>query len=56
MIALHSRLTLIAEPLIEYRVHAGQQLGVGGNAVNGEARDDTLRDAATVLRARGAPV
>ncbi len=30
MIALHSRLTLIPEPLIEYRIHAGQQLGVGG--------------------------
>lgn len=46
MIALHSRLTLIAEPLIEYRVHAGQQLGVGGNAVNGEApttRSETRR-------------
>jgi len=30
MIALHSRLTVIPEPLIEYRIHAGQQLGVGG--------------------------
>lgn len=29
MLALHSRVTLIAEPLIEYRIHAGQQLGVG---------------------------
>jgi hypothetical protein len=28
MIALHSRLGLVAEPLIEYRIHAGQQLGV----------------------------
>jgi len=28
MIALHARLTLIAEPLIDYRVHASQQLGV----------------------------
>jgi glycosyltransferase involved in cell wall biosynthesis len=28
MIALHSRLSLVAEPLIDYRVHAGQQLGV----------------------------
>ncbi|MGA8742946.1 MAG: hypothetical protein WB561_17295, partial [Terracidiphilus sp.] len=28
MIALHSRLGLIAEPLIDYRIHAGQQLGV----------------------------
>ena len=32
MIALHSRLSLISEPLIEYRVHAGQQLGVGSPA------------------------
>jgi glycosyltransferase involved in cell wall biosynthesis len=30
MIALHSRLALIPEPLIQYRIHAGQQLGVGG--------------------------
>lgn len=37
MIALHSRLTLIDEPLIEYRIHAGQQLGVGSAAVNAEA-------------------
>lgn len=29
MIALHSRLSLVPEPLIEYRIHAGQQLGVG---------------------------
>lgn len=28
MIAIHSRLGLIAEPLIDYRIHAGQQLGV----------------------------
>ncbi len=28
MIALHSRLTLISEPLTDYRVHVGQQLGV----------------------------
>lgn len=28
MIALHSRLSLISEPLIEYRIHGGQQLGV----------------------------
>ena len=37
MIALHSRLTLIAEPLIEYRIHAGQQLGVSLNTVHTEA-------------------
>ncbi len=29
MIALHSRLSLIPEPLTDYRIHAGQQLGVG---------------------------
>ena len=28
MIALHSRWSLIPEPLTEYRIHAGQQLGV----------------------------
>ena len=28
MIALHSRWTLIPEPLIDYRIHAAQQLGV----------------------------
>jgi cellulose synthase/poly-beta-1,6-N-acetylglucosamine synthase-like glycosyltransferase len=28
MIALHSRLTLIPEPLTDYRIHTGQQLGV----------------------------
>lgn len=38
MIALHSRLTLVAEPLIEYRIHAGQQLGVSGTALNLESR------------------
>lgn len=32
MIALHSRLRLIAEPLIDYRIHAGQQLGVNSAA------------------------
>lgn len=31
MIALHARLSLIADPLIEYRIHAGQQLGVVGS-------------------------
>src|SRR3569833_2375907 len=31
MLALHSRLKLIAEPLIEYRIHAGQQLGVSSS-------------------------
>jgi hypothetical protein len=33
MIALHARLTLIAEPLIDYRVHASQQLGVETHTV-----------------------
>lgn len=37
MIALHSRLTLIPEALIEYRIHAGQQLGVGAGASTGES-------------------
>jgi glycosyltransferase involved in cell wall biosynthesis len=41
MIALHSRLGLVAEPLIDYRVHAGQQLGVSraieAQSANGEA-------------------
>ena len=31
MLALHSRVMLIAEPLIEYRIHAGQQLGVSSS-------------------------
>lgn len=46
MIALHSKLNLIPEPLIEYRIHAGQQLGVGGSAVNAESagmRTETRR-------------
>lgn len=43
MIALHSRLSLISEALIDYRIHAGQQLGVGSAAPvsqsgNGETR------------------
>jgi glycosyltransferase involved in cell wall biosynthesis len=32
MIALHSRLGLVSEPLIDYRIHAGQQLGVNSTA------------------------
>ena len=35
MIALHSRLSLVAEPLIDYRIHAGQQLGVATTGVQG---------------------
>ena len=37
MIALHSRLGLITEPLIDYRIHAGQQLGVAASG-RGETR------------------
>lgn len=39
MIALHSRLTLIPEPLVEYRIHAGQQLGVGGTQSTAGSRE-----------------
>ena len=38
MIALHSRLGLVAEPLIDYRIHAGQQLGVS-SAINVQRAD-----------------
>ena len=42
MIALHSRIGLVSEPLINYRIHAGQQLGVAeGQATNG--RGETRR-------------
>lgn len=37
MIALHSRWSLIPEPLIEYRIHAGQQLGVGASPLSATA-------------------
>ena len=44
MLALHSRLTLIPEPLIEYRVHAGQQLGVSNSQeAQGAARRSETR-------------
>ena len=45
MIALHSRLTLIPEPLIEYRIHAGQQLGVASSqqAQGAAKRSETRR-------------
>lgn len=43
MIALHSRLTVISEPLIEYRVHAGQQLGVIFNTTTTGLRGETRR-------------
>lgn len=42
MIALHSRLGLIAEPLIDYRIHAGQQLGVAESPV-ANGRGETRR-------------
>ncbi|MFZ0743911.1 MAG: glycosyltransferase family 2 protein [Terracidiphilus sp.] len=31
MIALHSRLGLIPEPLMSYRIHSGQQIGIGSS-------------------------
>jgi len=37
MIALHSRLTVASEPLIEYRIHAEQQLGVETHAAGRRA-------------------
>jgi glycosyltransferase involved in cell wall biosynthesis len=45
MIALHARLSLIPEPLIEYRIHAGQQLGVGNAAGSARGgRTETRRE------------
>jgi hypothetical protein len=38
IIALHSRLTCVNEPLLQYRVHAAQQLGVGGFNRQSESR------------------
>lgn len=43
MLALHSRLTLISEPLIEYRIHAGQQLGVGTSQAAQRGNRETRR-------------
>ena len=43
MIALHSRLTLVLDPLVEYRIHSGQQLGVGVNAESAGSRAETRR-------------
>jgi len=43
MIALHSRLSLIPEPLIEYRIHARQQLGVGQSTQSPGSRGETRR-------------
>src|SRR5262249_13242579 len=42
MIALHSRLGLAAEPLIDYRIHAGQQLGVN-STVRAQSNAETRR-------------
>lgn len=43
MLALHSRMTLITEPLIEYRIHAGQQLGVGTSQAAQRGNTETRR-------------
>jgi glycosyltransferase involved in cell wall biosynthesis len=43
MLALHSRVTLIAEPLIEYRIHAAQQLGVGTSNAAQRSSGETRR-------------
>ena len=45
MIALHSRLTLIPEPLTDYRIHTGQQLGVddGPSAQARSSKPETRR-------------
>jgi glycosyltransferase involved in cell wall biosynthesis len=41
MIALHSRLSLVTEPLIDYRIHAGQQLGVSSASSTQGAHAET---------------
>lgn len=43
MLALHSRVAIISEPLIEYRIHAGQQLGVGSSQTMQNASRETRR-------------
>ena len=43
MLALHSRIALISEPLIEYRIHAGQQLGVGTSHAAHRGNRETRR-------------
>ena len=51
MLALHSRVTLISEPLIEYRIHGGQQLGVGtSNAAQSSSRETRRQFYARVAR------
>jgi glycosyltransferase involved in cell wall biosynthesis len=42
MIALHSRLGLVAEPLIDYRIHPAQQLGVS-STVRAQCNAETRR-------------
>jgi glycosyltransferase involved in cell wall biosynthesis len=41
MIALHSRLSLVAEPLVDYRIHAAQQLGVSSAVSTQGAHGET---------------
>ena len=43
MIALHSRLTVIPEPLISYRIHANQQLGVNTANTQSAKKTETRR-------------
>ena len=43
MLALHSRVTLVPEPLIEYRIHAGQQLGVNTTHIPQSGNRETRR-------------
>lgn len=43
MLSLHSRVTLISEPLIEYRIHAGQQLGIGSATAAQSSSRETRR-------------
>ena len=50
MLALHSRVTLISEPLVEYRIHAGQQLGVGTSNAGQGGRETRRQFYARVAR------
>jgi hypothetical protein len=47
MLAIHSRLALVAKPLIAYRIHAGQQLGTGAGS-----RAEKLKRIRSTERAR----
>jgi len=51
MLAVQSRLELVAEPLVAYRIHAQQQLGVGGGS-----RAERLKHMRATERARFARV